>query len=156
MEMASPTKLSEIIDALSFQMDGTYQYLNTETGQIVMISDEELTAVEEGEDLADYPDWQQESIRLAQQIFDQPEKFIELPSKFEIDEYRMMERFCLSVDDRAISDELYYAIKGRGAFGRFKDRIHRYGLTEAWYQYRDEAIEEIAKSWCEQHQIEYS
>ena len=66
-----------------------------------------------------------------------------------------MERFCLSVEDQAISDELYYAIKGRGAFRRFKDRIHRYGLAEAWYQYLDEALEKIAKRWCEEHQIDY-
>ena len=72
--MGSPAKLREIVDALSFQIDEAYQYLDTETGQIVMISDEELRAVEEDKDLADYPDWQQEIIRLAQQIFDQPKK----------------------------------------------------------------------------------
>ena len=154
--MGSPAKLREIVDALSIQIDEAYQYLDIETGQIVMISDEELRAVENDRDLADFPDWQQEMIRLAQQIFDQPEKFIELPSQFEINEYRIMERFCLSVEDQAISDKLYYAIKGRGAFRRFKDRIHQYGLAEAWYQYLDEALEKIAKSWCEAHEIDYS
>jgi hypothetical protein len=153
--MGSPAKLREIVDALSIQIDEAYQYLDIETGQIVMISDEELRAVENDRDLADFPDWQQEMIRLAQQIFDQPEKFIELPSQFEINEYRIMERFCLSVEDQAISDKLYYAIKGRGAFRRFKDRIHQYGLAEAWYQYLDEALEKIAKSWCEAHEIDY-
>ena len=153
--MGSPAKLREIVDALSIQIDEAYQYLDIETGQIVMISDEELRAVENDRDLADFPDWQQEMIRLAQQIFDQPEKFIELPSQFEINEYRIMERFCLSVEDQAISDKLYYAIKGRGAFRRFKDQIHRYGLAEAWYQYLDEALEEIAKNWCEENQIDY-
>jgi hypothetical protein len=29
-------------------------------------------------------------------------------------------------------------------------------LADAWYRYRDEAIEAIAKSWCEEHQIEYN
>lgn len=120
-----------------------------------MVSDEEVGAAENEADLARYADWQQEIIKLAQQILDQPDNFIELPSKFAIHEYEIMERFCLSVEDEAISNTLYQAIKGRGAFRRFKDNIHRYQLAEAWYKYRDEALAEIAKSWCEQHRISY-
>jgi len=153
--MSNPIRVKEIADALSVQMDGAYQYLNKETGEIVLVSDEELGAVEMGEK-DDYPEWQQEVIRQAEQIIvNEGGKFVELPSKFEVHEYQIMEQFCLSISDPKISDELYYVIKGRGAFRRFKDRIHYYGLAEAWYEYFEAALMKIAIAWCERHAIEY-
>jgi nitroreductase len=71
-------------------------------------------------------------------------------------EYRMMARFCLSVDDEDMRDDLCNAIRGRGAFRRFKDRIQAYGMAEAWYRYRDAALREIAMAWCEEHGIPYT
>jgi hypothetical protein len=148
-------KLQDLIDALSFQMDETFQYLNRETGEIVTVTREELEVVELGEQDI-YPDWQLAQIELAQQIIDDAEgKFVELPSKFEINDYEIMEHFCYSFVDQKISNELAYAIKGSGAFRRFKDRVYEYGIEQQWYQYRDEALGEIAKAWCERHQIEW-
>jgi hypothetical protein len=67
-----------------------------------------------------------------------------------------MERFCLSVDDENMRDDLCDAIRGRGAFRHFKDRIQAYGIAEEWYRYRDEALREIAVAWCEAHGIPYT
>jgi hypothetical protein len=64
-----------------------------------------------------------------------------------------MERFCLAVDDDDMREELCEAIRGRDAFRRVKDRAHVSGLTEAWYRYRDAALQEIALAWCEEHGI---
>jgi hypothetical protein len=55
-----------------------------------------------------------------------------------------MEKFCLSVKDREISDPLHHALKGRGAFRRFEEGIQQLGVADEWYQYRDEAIKQIA------------
>lgn len=153
--MTTPAKLKDIIDALGFQMEQTFQYLNRDTGEIVTATHEELEAAETGE-IADYPPWQHAQIELARQIISDPEdKFVELPSKFEINEYEIMESFCYALTDQKVSRELVYAIKGTGAFRRFKDRLHEDGLEQQWYQYRAEALGEIAKAWCEQHQITY-
>jgi hypothetical protein len=65
-------KLQDLIDALSFQMDETFQYLNRETGEIVTVTREELEVVELGEQDI-YPDWQLAQIELAQQIIDDAE-----------------------------------------------------------------------------------
>jgi Uncharacterised protein family (UPF0158) len=70
--------------------------------------------------------------------------------------YRIMERFCLSVDDEDIRDDLCNAIRGRGAFRYFKDRIHAYGIAEEWYRYRDAVLREIAMAWCEAHGLRYT
>jgi hypothetical protein len=153
--MSGVAKLQDIIDAISLQMDEVFQYLNRETGEVVGVTSEELEAAEK-EEMEGYPAWQQANIELAQQIINDSEgKFVELPSRYEINEYEIMESFCYGVRDRRISEELAYTIKGRGAFRRFKDRVHQYGLAEEWYKYRDEAFREIAKAWCERHQIGY-
>ena len=81
--------------------------------------------------------------------------YLELPPRFDIHEYRIMERFCLSVEDDDIREELWDAIRGRGAFRRFKDRMHIYGMTEAWYRYRDAALRQKAIDWCEAQGIPY-
>jgi hypothetical protein len=67
-----------------------------------------------------------------------------------------MERFCYSVEDEAIRDDLCHAIRGRGAFRYFKEKIHDYGIAENWYRYRDEALREIAIAWCAENGIPYT
>jgi Uncharacterised protein family (UPF0158) len=103
----------------------------------------------------DFPEWQHDAIRIAGEILE-TEHYLPLPDRFEINEYRMMERFCLSVDDEDMRDDLCDAIRGRGAFRRFKDRMQLYGLADDWYRYRDEALREIAVAWCEAHDIPYT
>jgi hypothetical protein len=36
----------------------------------------------------------------------------------------------LSITDQRISEELYYSIKGKGAFRRFRDMIRRFDIED--------------------------
>lgn len=157
--MGLRVKLSAIIDALDFQLDESSSYLNKETGEVVTLMAEEFRAAEEeDESLKDLYGLEEEGIETARDILadERNMKYIALPSKFDIHEYGIMERFCLSIEDEDVSESLYRAIKGRGAFRRFKDNIHRYGIAEDWYKYRDEAIRQIAIDWCEENEINFS
>jgi len=78
-----------------------------------------------------------------------------LPTKFDIHEYSIMEKFCYSVKNEQIADALCNAIRGSGAFRRFKDEIQRRGIAEDWYKFRGEAILKIARDWCEANEIDY-
>jgi hypothetical protein len=146
--MTVPVKLKDIIEGLEFQADECFSYLNTATGEVVSVTTEELRAAEEEEPLEDFPEWQHDAIRIARDIVE-TDHYLPLPDRFEINEYHIMERFCLSVDDDDLRDDLCDAIRGRGAFRRFKDRIQPYGIAEEWYRYRDAALREIAVAWCE-------
>ena len=140
--MSVPVKLKDIVDALDIQNDEILHYLDKNTGEIVMITREELGAVEEGATAEEYLDWQQEMFKVAQAIVeDEAGQYLELPTQFDVNEYAIMEKFCLSLSDAEISNEMYYAIKGSGAFRRFKDKIHQYGIAEDWYKYRDGVTE---------------
>ena len=153
--MAVQVKLKDIIEGLEFQADECFSYLNTTTGEVVSVTTEELQAAEEDAPLEDFPDWQHDAIRIAKDIVE-TDHYLQLPDRFEIHEYQIMEQFCLSVDDEDLRDDLCDAIRGRGAFRRFKDRMQLYGMAEEWYRYRDAALREIAVAWCEEHGIPYT
>jgi uncharacterized protein UPF0158 len=153
--MTVQVKLQDILEGMDFQSDAQSAFLNLTTGEVVSITDEELRAAEHDAPLEDFPDWQHDAIRMAGEILE-TEHYLPLPDRFEIHEYRIMERFCLSIDDEDIRDDLCDAIRGRGAFRYFKDRIHAYGIAEEWYRYRDAALREIAVAWCEAHGIAYT
>jgi len=153
--MNKPVKLSEIIDGMESQTDEARSYLNKGTGEIVCISDEELSDAEEKRPLESHPEWQRDLIHEATNILEDDEgRYIALPSRFDIDEYYMMEKFALSCDEK-FSASLLAAIKGKGAFRRFKDTVVRLGIEEAWYKFRDKKYKELAIVWCEDNNIEY-
>jgi hypothetical protein len=153
--MAVQVKLKDIIEGLEFQSDECFSYLNTATGEVVSVTTEELRAAEEDEPLEDFPEWQHDALRIARDIVE-TEHYLPLPDRFEINEYQIMERFCLSIDDEDMREDLCEAIRGRGAFRRFKDRMQLYGMDEEWYRYRDAALREIAVAWSAAHGIAYT
>ena len=153
--MTVQVKLQDIIEGLEFLTDEGTSYLNTVTGEVVYVTTEELRAAEEEQPLEDFPEWQHDAIRIAGEII-LSDHYLPLPDRFEIHEYSIMERFCLSIDDEDMRDDLCDAIRGRGAFRRFKDRMQVYGMAEEWYRYRDAALREIAMAWCEAHGLQYT
>jgi hypothetical protein len=148
-------KLSDLIEGMDFQSDERSAFLNLTTGEVVSVTDEELRAAENDAPLEDFPEWQHDAIRIAGEMVE-TDHYLPLPDTFEINEYRIMERFCSSVDDEDMRADLYNAIGGRGAFRYFKDRMHAYGIADEWYRYRDAALHEIAIAWCEGHGIPYT
>ena len=153
--MTIQVKLQDVLEGMDFQSDEQPSFLNLSTGEVVSITDEELRAAEHDAPLEDFPEWQHDAIRIAKDIVE-TDHYLPLPDRFEIHEYSIMERFSLSADDEDMRDDLCDAIRGRGAFRRFKDRMQLYGLADDWYRYRDEALREIAIAWCEEHGIPYT
>ena len=130
-------KLDTIIDGLECVSDETQVYYDTESGETVLwmeygdndIDEEEL---EEGWDSG---------------------RLIPLPDKFEINEYHMMEAFAYDRSDE--HPELVRAIKGRGAFRRFKDTAMDVGAIDDWYEFRDNCYKSRAEDWCRSHDLEW-
>ncbi len=153
--MAIRVKLNDIIEGLEFQSDESSWFLNKKSGEVVLMTDYAMQAAEDDESLEDIDDWERDLVAIAREIIAETGQYISLPSKFDIDEYSIMERFCMSLDNQKISDILCDLISGSGAFRRFKDAIHKYDIADDWYKYRDNSLKEIAIEWCREHKIEF-
>jgi hypothetical protein len=155
--MRKPVKLQDIINGMEMQFDGTYTYLNRKTCEVINVSQDDLRIAEEDEDerINDLPDWQQDSIKVAIDVIENFEYYKELPTKFEINEYDMMENFSYTFEDQRSMDILLDAIRGKGAFRRFKDNVSQLGIEEKWYTFRDQSYKQIAIDWCKDNDLEY-
>lgn len=149
-------KLEDIIEAIEMQSEENRAYLNLKTGEVVYVSLDELSMAEEEEgEFETLPEWRQNELKLAIDIVENFEEYVSLPTRFEINEYRMMENFCFSLNDNNKSEILLHSIKGKGAFRRFKDNAIRLRIASNWYDYRNNCYKEIAREFCESNNINY-
>ena len=153
--MPFPVKLQDIVEALEMTADFNSHFLDRRTGEIEMITDEVWDAAENNELISEYPEWQRESILKAREI-QSTDHFIELPSKFDLNSYEMMERFCREYPNRRISERLSAAVKGKGAFRRFKDMISDLGIQDEWNRFEQQSLEDIAVEWLEAEGIPFT
>ena len=152
--MALVVSLRDVVGEMQMLSDDRHAYLNKVTGELIMISDDAI-AMAESDEADEFLDWQDELVEDAKQVLSSDE-YLELPSTFDIHEYEIMERFCLSFPDEKVSDVLLGKIRGSGAFRRFKDTIYRYGIEQDWFRFRDDAYKEIAIAWLEDKGIAYT
>ena len=152
--MSLPVKLSEVVDEMGMQSDGVTIYLDKRTGEFMPITEDDLAAIE-NEDPDDEPEWQREELPKIQEVLDS-EDWIALPDQHEMNEWEIMEGFCLSLEDEARRNELLEAIHGRGAFRFFKQTVRRMEIEKDWYRFRDEAFKEIAVEWLNENEIPFT
>jgi len=153
--MPETVLLKDIVEALEMQLDEYLSFLDLDTGQVESVSLDLLHKAEESDDDDDEPDlpgWQQHEWETVKRIVS-TDRFVKLPTKFDVHEWSIMEEFSRSVESEPIRDDLMRAIHGSGAFRYFKDTIRRHGIEPAWYAFRDEALRQIAIDWCEEHSI---
>jgi hypothetical protein len=148
-------KLQELIDALDMQNDESSSYFCLDTGEVYVLPHEVLAAAESESDIADLRgDYPEEEVELARRVIES-DRYRELPSSYEVHEWRIMESYSYSLGDAALSAACVDAIHRRGAFRNFKNVLSRNGLLNSWYTFRGEALRRIAIEWCEENEIAF-
>lgn len=66
-----------------------------------------------------------------------------------------MESFVESLPSGVAQQELAHAIRGKGAFRRFKNGVYYHRIEQQWFDYQAEAYREIAIRWCRDEGIDY-
>ena len=150
--METKVSLLEVVDALEITSDEMSSFVSKRTGQILTLSHETMHLAEE-DSKEDLPAWQEEELRLAKDVLESGD-WLGLPSKFEIHEWEIMNRFGQSLSVPAQCEEVLDAIHGSGAFRVFKSTIRRLRLEDAWFAFRSSAFEDIARSWLSEHGFE--
>ena len=122
------------------------QYLDTEEMKVIMLPNR-------FSGIAEYEDGDEE---LAERIeMDEDKRYLALPDQYDIHEYRIMEDYINDLDDHVLARALAGAIRGRGAFRRFKNTLIEEGDIQTWYDYRDQYYWKLARKWCKEHDLEF-
>jgi hypothetical protein len=166
--------LSELAFAFESNFEGTKNYFDLETGEVVAVGDDirgELEAIYEQMDEEEtpgsptfaelvaqqgLPEWQQQQLLVADAVeAGYGTRFVAVPQVESGEVYGDMEDFIATVSDPHLQELLDVAITGRGAFRRFKDVLFRYpSERERWFAFRDERMEQRMREWLEEYDIE--
>ena len=149
--MNPPVKLLDLTNALDLPEEWG-AWLDRQTGKVIELDPETLSAAEDAEDNDDFPADlvpDEELWMAAKAIAAGDPRYVALPDAFDFHEYRHMERFIQEITDPRIAEQLWRAIKGKGAFRHFKDTAHRLNLINDWYRFRDEAARQHMLRWAE-------
>jgi hypothetical protein len=158
LNMNPPARLSDLIPALDMSSEELRTYFDRKTGTFVSVEETMLSRLEDGEkeDLDDLAEWQHEEYKVAKEIAsDGGSRFLPAPDRYEFHEYRVMEEFIRSIADNEAANQLWRAVKGRGAFRYFKDTLHRLGIQQSWYDYLEQAQREYVIVWAKQNKVAF-
>ncbi len=169
--------LDEIVEAMEFSdMEMNHWFLDTQTGKVLLVSDETWSELEGGSDEDDeldddfedsteseedaspeeIPQWEREERELAQTILNDDEnRYVEIEQFSPRDGYQLMEQYIATLRDAPLKEKLYRAISGRGAFRYFKDVLADHPpLLDQWFAFEHEQQLRAAREWLEGLDIE--
>ena len=87
--------------------------------------------------------------------WDADNRYRVVPHQNSYEGYRDMQEFIWSLEDERLRELLEVAIRGSGAFGRFKDVIHRDSTArDKWYLFRDARQHERILAWLRREGFE--
>jgi hypothetical protein len=152
----------------------TAYYLDLETGEVLVITEEIRSEPEEiheetyepeaGQDFdlaavlreRDIPEWQQDVPLEADRVeAGEGDRYLALPGPESYQGYEDMQDFIDTVQDERLQERLERAIHGRGAFGRFKDMLAGHMRErERWFEFKEARLRERVLDWLESEGIE--
>lgn len=134
------TNKEELFGQFEFSSSEMTFYLDTQTGEIVTISE--------------FDDLEEEG-KTKELIEDEPERFIAFPEQDSRRGYDDMVDFTNALTNRELQDKLAIALNGQGCFRRFKDVLLDYPEErEAWFAFEGKRQRERFEEWLEDEEIE--
>lgn len=156
-------KLKVDIDEIAFIMEtfdefDSVTFFDTETGELVSIPNELMSAVESNDEeaLQDLPDWEKDLIGTAESIIsDESGRYVDIPRKPPYEAYNLMVEFTSSITNKHLREKLEIALEGKGAFRRFKNVISDYPEEgKMWFAFKDKRMRDEVIEWLNDIGIE--
>ena len=135
-----PIKFSDIEDAFFFISMGE-MYMNSailciKTGRIFYTSD------------------LGESDELPEDIDNDPDKYIDIPHKNELNLGKVLVINFTSIHMPDNMEKVQSIFRKKGAYSRFKDLLETKGLLEKWYDFEEDQQKNALIEWCRENNIE--
>ncbi len=163
-------ELKELIFALENHSWESQYYLDSKTGDIILVTDDTGCTLDKmlGEtDKIDDPewstlfaqnnlqDWEQAEVRDAYRVKMAPSRYVPIEPDEPYDSYNDMEAFIDSVPEGDLQVQLADSIRGKGAFRRFKDTLSAYLAEEArWFSFEEARMRQRAIEFLSEHSIQ--
>ncbi|HEY86241.1 MAG TPA: hypothetical protein G4N96_14140 [Chloroflexi bacterium] len=166
-----PIKPDEIAFALQNHSYEAKQYLDLETGKIIMITADNEAALDEILDAvhddalalpdfsallaqSDLQDWQQMETLEAYRIKVNVSGYLLVEPDNSYDGYNDMENFIETAHSERVQERLWDAIQGKGAFRRFKDVLLDYPAErERWFAFKETLMRQRAVDFLADNDI---
>lgn len=133
--------LEDIAEVFDDCMDGWVQFLNTQTAEIVNLSEDPYMSCEEDKEL-----WEE---------IEESDDYVRLPDQYELHEKWIMEHFAYEIGNESVSEMLSNALRKRHPYRVFKDKINELGISQLYYDYRSQAYLDKAEEWCRENSVAY-
>ncbi|MBS0686849.1 UPF0158 family protein [Streptococcus suis] len=130
----------DVVDSLQMISQGDRYYYDSRIDELVYLSVGEFR-IESREGL-------EEEIEE-----DVAGRFVGLPTYYDFNPYTFMELYISDLTDGDLSGRLSRAIRGRGAFRRFKNELERCDCLEEWYAFETQCYKELVLEWCQENKI---
>ncbi len=140
--MITKVNLEDIILEIECASETMIPFLDLETGETLYI-DDLMQSIEEND-------------RIAERIDSEPERYIRILKKNDINEYYIMLDFIKHLPSKETRSRLFNAVEGKCAFRRFKNEIRFLNIEQQWYDFHDKEFKNIAVNWCNEHNLKYS
>jgi hypothetical protein len=131
-------------------------YLDRDTGEVIVLSEEATEYAEEEKLRDDLPEWMQDEVKVAKDIlYNNPDRYINIPEKPSYESYHMMVEYTEGIMDELLKEKLKIALAGKGAFRRFKLVLDDYpDYQQKWFQYKEQRLKAEAIDWLKSIGIE--
>jgi Uncharacterised protein family (UPF0158) len=167
-----PTPKVSFSDLEDAFLDSSYDHhywIDKWTGEILFVDSEIVQSLERGEDFSNAPKWQRDLIDQARRVLrafgelpgeESEEEFelgryVEIPKNESRDAYQDMADFAETVANPHLRDLLTVALRGKGAFRRFKDVLLAHPAErERWFTFETQCRLEAIKEWAKEEGIE--
>ncbi len=117
---------------------GVTSYLDTQTGAVLVFTQES-----------------EEEVNRERDVARDRQRYLRIEAAPPREQYRWMEKFVATVEDDSLRERLLIAIDGKGAFRRFKDVLSHYpGERERWFSYRSRHVYAYINEWLTKNHIE--
>jgi hypothetical protein len=167
----SKPKVSYTELELAFSAPG-YEYqnwLDKQTGEVLSFESHIEDALLTGGDLSGLPNWQQGEVENARRVLRalgglpgeeeseavEPDRYVPIPQIETHDAYQMMVDFAETVRGAHLRELLAVALRGKGAFRRFKDVLLDYPAErERWFEFERGRERETIEAWAREQGVE--
>lgn len=155
-----PIDLTELAALMSESFDENRVFLDTDTGEIVLLPSELIDPLLDDEDDElnedDLPDWEVEMLPVARAVAaDDAGRYVGLPEPDPGEDAAIMRSFAASLKDAALRERLLDAVSGPHPFRRFRQIIDTAPeQRDKYLEFKGEEYLRLAREWLNDLGIE--